>query len=140
MPEVIYFDNNATTRLAPEALEAMQPYLTELYGNPSSIHGFGSQVARKIQEAREQIAALLGAADPVEVVFTSCGAEGDNAAIRGILAASPGKRNIVTTQAKHPPVLALGQSLENRGYRVTWLKVDEEGMLDPGERGDGLTE
>ena len=140
MPEVIYFDNNATTRLAPEALEAMQPYLTELYGNPSSIHGFGSQVARKIQEAREQIAALLGAADPVEVVFTSCGAEGDNAAIRGILEASPGKRHIVTTQVEHPAVLALCQYLEKRGYRVTWLKVDEEGMLDPDELRDALTD
>src|SRR3972149_7796589 len=140
MPEVIYFDNNATTRLAPEALEAMQPYLTELYGNPSSIHGFGSQVARTIKEAREQIAALLGAADPVEVVFTSCGAEGDNAAIRGILAASPGKRHIVTTQVEHPAVLALCQYLEKRGYRVTWLKVDEEGMLDLDELKNALTD
>jgi len=140
MDPVIYFDNNATTRLAPEALEAMQPYLTELYGNPSSIHRFGSQVTRKIQEAREQIAALLGAADPVEIVFTSCGTEGDNAAIWGILQASPDKRHVVTTQVEHPAVLALCQHLEKKGYRVTWLRVDGEGMLDLDELRDALTE
>jgi len=130
MDSVIYFDNNATTRLAPEALEAMQPYLTELYGNPSSIHGFGSQVSRKIQEAREQVAALLSAADPIEIVFTSCGTEGDNAAIRGILESQPQKRHIVTTQVEHPAVLSLCQHLEKKGYRVTWLRVDADGMLD----------
>jgi len=130
MDPVIYFDNNATTRLAPEALAAMQPYLTELYGNPSSIHGFGSQVAQKIQEAREQVAALLGAADPIEIVFTSCGTEGDNAAIRGILESQPEKRHIVTTQVEHPAVLSLCQHLEKKGYRVTWLRVDADGMLD----------
>ena len=130
MDSVIYFDNNATTRLAPEALEAMQPYLTELYGNPSSIHGFGSQVSRKIQEAREQVAALLGAADPIEIVFTSCGTEGDNAAIRGILESQPQKRHIVTTQVEHPAVLSLCQHLEKKGYRVTWLRVDADGLLD----------
>lgn len=140
MPEVTYFDNNATTRLAPEALEAMQPYLTDLYGNPSSIHRFGGQVARKIQEAREQIVALLGASDPAEVVFTSCGTEGDNAAIRGILEANPDKRHIVTTQVEHPAVLALCQHLEKKGYRVTWLGVDGEGMLDLDELRDSLTE
>lgn len=140
MDSVIYFDNNATTRLAPEALEAMQPYLTDLYGNPSSIHRFGSQVARKIQEAREQIVALLGALDPAEVVFTSCGTEGDNAAIRGILEANPDKRHIVTTQVEHPAVLALCQHLEKKGCRVTWLGVDGQGMLDLDELRDSLTE
>jgi len=140
MDSVIYFDNNATTRLAPEALAAMQPYLAELYGNPSSIHGFGSQAARALQQAREEIAALLGAADPVEVVFTSCGTEGDNAAIRGILQARPGKRHIVTTQVEHPAVLGLCQHLEKKGYRVTWLGVDREGMLDLDELREALTE
>jgi cysteine desulfurase len=140
MDSVIYFDNNATTRLAPEALEAMQPYLTELYGNPSSIHGFGGQVARKIQEAREQVAALLGAADPVEIVFTSCGTEGDNAAIRGLLESQPQKRHIVTTQVEHPAVLSLCQHLEKKGYRVTWLGVDGSGMLDLDELKDSLTD
>lgn len=127
---VIYFDNNATTRLAPEALEAMLPYLTDFYGNPSSIHRFGSQVSRKIEEARERVAALLGAADPVEIVFTSCGTEADNAAIRGVLEAHPDKRHIVTTQVEHPAVLNLCQHLEKSGYRVTWLGVDSQGMLD----------
>lgn len=130
MDSVVYFDNNATTRLAPEALDAMQPYLTELYGNPSSIHSFGSRVARKIQEAREQVASLLGAADPIEIVFTSCGSEGDNAAIRGILESQPEKRHIVTTQVEHPAVLGLCQHLEKKGYRVTWLRVDRDGQLD----------
>ena len=140
MEPVIYFDNNATTRLAPEALEAMQPYLTEFYGNPSSIHRFGSQVARKVQEAREQVSALLAASDPVEVIFTSCGTEGDNAAIRGMLEASPQKRHVVTTQVEHPAVLGLCQHLEKKGYRVTWLHVDGEGMLDLDELKDSLTD
>ena len=140
MPDVIYFDNNATTRLVPEAIEAMQPYLAELYGNPSSIHRFGSQVAQKVQEAREQTAALLGASDPVEIVFTSCGTEGDNAAIRGMLEARPGKRHIVTTQVEHPAVLGLCQHLEKKGYRVTWLGVDGDGMLDLDELKDFLTD
>jgi len=137
---VIYLDNNATTRLAPEALDAMEPYLTGFYGNPSSIHGFGSRVARKIQEAREQVAALLGAGDPVEIVFTSCGTEGDNAAIRGMLESRPDKRHVVTTQVEHPAVLSLCQHLEKKGYRVTWLGVDGNGMLDLDELRDSLTD
>jgi cysteine desulfurase len=140
MDSVIYFDNNATTRLAPEALEAMKPYLTELYGNPSSIHGFGSQVARKIQQAREQVAGLLGAADPIEIIFTSCGTEGDNAAVRGILDSQPDKRHIVTTQVEHPAVLSLCQHLEKKGYRLTWLRVDGNGMLDLDELKDSLAD
>jgi cysteine desulfurase len=140
MVPVIYFDNNATTSLAPEALEAMLPYLRDFYGNPSSIHRFGSQVAQKIQEAREQIAALLGASDPVEIVFTSCGTEGDNAAIRGILESSSEKRHIVTTQVEHPAVLGLCQHLEKKGYRVTWLRVDGDGMVDLDELRDSLTD
>lgn len=140
MSSVVYFDNNATTRLAPEILEAMHPYLTDLYGNPSSIHRFGSQVAQKIERAREQVAALLGAADPVEVIFTSCGTESDNAAIRGMLEARPDKRHIVTTQVEHPAVFGLCQHLEKKGYRVTWLAVDSDGMLDLGELKESLTD
>ncbi len=126
----IYFDNNATTRVLPEVFEAMRPFLTERYGNPSSIHRFGSQIAQCIGAAREQVASLIGAADPVEVIFTSCGTEGDNAAIRGLLEARSEKRHIVTTQVEHPAVLGLIQHLEKRGYRVTWLGVDPDGMLD----------
>jgi len=140
MGSEIYFDNNATTRVAPEVFEAMKPYLTELYGNPSSIHSFGSQVGRKIQAAREKVAALLGASDPIEVVFTSCGTEGDNAAIRGILESRPDKRHIVTTQVEHPAVVGLCQHLEKKGYRVTWLHVDGEGMLDLDELRDSLVD
>jgi cysteine desulfurase len=140
MDSVVYFDNNATTRLAPEALAAMEPYLTELYGNPSSIHRFGSQVGQKLQQAREQVARLLGAADPVEVIFTSCGTEADNAAIRGMLETSPEKRHVVTTQVEHPAVLGLCQHLEKKGYRVTWLRVDAGGMLDLDELRASLTD
>ena len=126
----VYFDNNATTRVLPEVLEAMLPFYTERYGNPSSIHRFGSSVGEKIVHAREQVAALIGAADPVEVIFTSCGTESDNAAIRGMLEARPDKRHIVTTQVEHSAVLGLCQHLEKKGYRVTWLNVDEDGALD----------
>jgi cysteine desulfurase len=136
----IYFDNNATTRVLPEVAETMKPYLTELYGNPSSIHRFGSQVAQKLAEARAQVAALVGASDPVEIVFTSCGTEGDNAAIRTLLEANPEKRHIVTTQVEHPAIMGVCQHLEKKGYRVTWLGVDENGLLDLDELGDSLRE
>jgi len=139
MTAEIYFDNNATTRVVPEVFEAMRPFLTDLYGNPSSIHRFGSQVGEKIGEARAQVADFIGAADPVEVIFTSCGTEGDNAAIRGMLEARGERRHIVTTQVEHPAVMGLCQHLEKRGYRVTWLKVDHDGMLDLEELREALT-
>ena len=135
----VYFDNNATTRVLPEVVAAMLPYYTDFYGNPSSIHRFGSDVGRKIAEARAQVAALLGAADPVEVLFTSCGTEGDNAAIRGMLEARPDKRHIVTTKVEHPAVLGLCQHLEKKGYRVTWLNVDKDGVLDLAELSTALS-
>jgi cysteine desulfurase len=140
MTREVYFDNNATTRVLPEVAEAMVPYLTEFYGNPSSIHRFGSQVGQKMSEARAQIAALIGAADPVEVIFTSSGTEGDNAAIRGMLEARPEKRHIVTTQVEHSAVLGLCQHLEKKGYRVTWLGVDENGALALEELRAALTD
>jgi len=140
MSDVIYFDNNATTRIAPPVYEAMAPYLTELYGNPSSIHSFGSRVGRALDRARTQVAGLLGAGDEVEVMFTSCGSEGDNTAIRGVLDGVPEKRHFVTTAVEHPAVLGLGQHLEKKGYRVTWLGVDEDGMLDLDELRDSLSD
>jgi cysteine desulfurase len=140
MGSEIYFDNNATTRVLPEVFEAMQPYLTELYGNPSSIHRFGSQVAQSISEAREQTAALIGASDPAELIFTSCGTEGDNAAIRAVLETRLEKRHIVTTQVEHPAVMGLCQHLQKKGYRVTWLGVDPNGMLDLNELREALTD
>jgi cysteine desulfurase len=139
MTREIYFDNNATTRVMPEVFEAMAPYYAELYGNPSSIHRFGSQVSEHLSQARTQVAGLIGAADPVEVIFTSCGTEGDNAAIRGLLEMRPEKRQIITTQVEHPAILGLCQHLEKKGYRVTWLGVDQDGMLDLDELRDALT-
>lgn len=140
MATEVYFDNNATTRVLPEVADAMRPYLTELYGNPSSIHRFGAQVAQQVARARAQVAALVGAADPVEIIFTSCGTEGDNAAIRAMLEARPEKRRIVTTQVEHPAILGLCQHLEKKGYRVTWLGVDRDGMLDLDELRDSLSD
>lgn len=137
---VVYFDNNATTQVLPEVVEAMLPYYTEQYGNPSSIHRFGSSVGEKIAVARDQVAALIGAADPVEVIFTSCGTEGDNAAIRGMLEARPEKRHIVTTKVEHPAVLGLCQHLEKKGYRITWLNVNENGALDLAELDAALSD
>ena len=136
----IYFDNNATTQVLPEVAEAMMPFYTEQYGNPSSIHRFGNQVGARIAEARTQVAALIGAVDPVEVIFTSSGTEGDNAAIRSMLEARPDKRHIVTTRVEHSAVLGLCQHLEKKGYHVTWLGVDSEGGLDLDELRAALTD
>jgi cysteine desulfurase len=127
---MIYLDNNATTRVAPEVFEAMRPFLAELYGNPSSAHTFGREMRRALETAREQTATLLGAADVSEIVFTSCGTESDNWAIRGVLDQNPEKRHIVTTRVEHEAVRNLCELLEGRGYEVTWLEVDEEGLLD----------
>jgi cysteine desulfurase len=136
----VYFDNNATTKVLPEVAAAMQPFYTEHYGNPSSIHRFGSAVGDKIAVARAQVVALLGAADPVEVIFTSCGTEGDNAAIRAMLEARPDKRHIVTTKVEHSAVLGLCQHLEKKGYRVTWLNVNQDGALDLDELASALSD
>ena len=136
----VYFDNNATTQVLPEVAEAMLPFYTQYYGNPSSIHRFGSEVGQKIEQSRAQVAALLGAADPVEIIFTSCGTEGDNAAIRGMLEARPTKRHIITTGVEHSAVLGLCQHLEKKGYRVTWLSVDQDGGLDLAELSDAISD
>jgi len=125
----VYMDNNATTQVAPEVLEAMLPYFHELYGNPSSMHSFGGQVMKRLRKAREQVAALLGAS-PEEIIFTSCGTESDNAAIRSAIASYPDKRHIVTSRVEHPAVRALCAHLATQGYRVTELPVDSEGRLD----------
>lgn len=125
----IYLDNNATTMTAPEVVEAMQPFWTELYGNPSSMHTFGGQVKRHIDQARQQVAALLNA-DPQEIVFTSGGSEGNNLAIRGSLDALAGlKKHIITTRVEHPAVLVVFRHLAKHGYRVTELPVNSDGSL-----------
>ena len=126
---VIYLDNNATTRVAPEVIHAMMPYLKEYYGNPSSMHSFGGQVGKAVREARSHVAQLLGAED-TEIVFTSCGSEGNNTAIHAALAAQPEKRHIVTTEVEHPAILNVCKHLEKKGYRVTYLSVDRDGQLD----------
>ena len=127
---MIYLDNNATTRVAPEVLDAMQPYLGQHFGNPSSAHTLGREMNRALERSREQVANLIGAAELDEVVFTSCGSESDNWAIRGVLATQPHKRHIVTTQVEHEAVRNLCRLLENDGYEVTWLGVDQNGEFD----------
>lgn len=127
--KVIYLDNNATTRVDDEVYEAMLPYFREYYGNPSSMHTFGSQVSSKINNAREQVADYLGASSS-EIIFTSCGTESNNFAVRGLLNASPGKKHIITSQVEHPAILTLCKHLAKNGYEVTELSVDKVGRLD----------
>ncbi|EAZ92895.1 nitrogenase cofactor synthesis protein [Crocosphaera chwakensis CCY0110] len=116
----------------------MMPYLTLYYGNPSSMHTFGGQVGKAVKTAREQVASLLGA-EPSEIIFTSCGTEGDNAAIRAALTAQPNKRHIITTEVEHPAILNLCRHLEKQGYTVTYLGVDSQGRLDLDEVQASLT-
>jgi len=127
--KTIYTDNNATTMVAPEVLEEMLPYFSELYGNPSSMHSFGGNVGLKLKEARQKVADLIHA-DPGEIVFTSCGTESDNAAIMSALAANPDKRHIITSAVEHPAVKNMFESLEKEGYRTTFVPVDNMGRLD----------
>ena len=127
---MIYLDNNATTRVAPEVFAAMQPYLTEAYGNPSSAHSLGRQMKAAVERAREQVAELLGAASPGEIVFTSCGSESDNWAIGGFLEQNPTRRHIITTRVEHEAVRNLCEHLAQIGCEVTWLDVNESGELN----------
>ena len=126
----IYLDNNATTRLYPEVLEAMLPYLREIYGNASSIHWFGQAARRAVDLSRERVADFLGASTD-EIVFTSGGTEADNQAVLGIadLLGKPGSR-IITTQVEHQAVLNSCHHLESKGFRVTYLPVDGQGRID----------
>lgn len=126
---VIYLDNNATTKVDLAVVEAMLPFLSDYYGNPSSMHSFGGQVGKAVKEARDHVAALFGA-ESSEIVFTSCGTEGNNTAIRAALAAQPDRRHIITTQVEHPCVLNVCKQLEKQGYTVTYLSVDHQGMVD----------
>jgi cysteine desulfurase len=136
---VVYLDNNATTRTAPEVVESMLPYFSSLYGNPSSMHAFGGQVAKAMQQAREEVADLI-AADPQEIVFTSCGTESDNAAIWGTLNSYPQKNHIITTRVEHPAVANLATYLSKKGYAVTALPVDREGRLDLDQLAAAITD
>ncbi len=140
--EIVYMDNNATTMAAPEVVEVMIPYFSNLYGNPSSMHTFGGSVGQDISDARIKIANLIGAA-PEEIVFTSCGTESDSTAILSALRTFPEKRHLITTRVEHPAVKSLSENLEmltGHKYRVTRLKVDAEGMIDIAEYEAALTD
>lgn len=128
--KAIYLDNNATTRLDPMVLEAMMPFMTEHYGNPSSIHGFGEPVRKGIERAREQVAALLGAAHDSEIIFTSCATEANSTAILSAVEALPERKEIITSVVEHPAILEVCEHLERRGYTIHRLPVDNQGRLD----------
>ncbi len=130
MADGIYFDNNATTCVDPVVVEAMLPYFTEQFGNPSSMHSFCNKVDAAIRDARRQVQALLGAERDDEIVFTSCGTESDSTAILSALKAQPDRKEIITTVVEHPAILSLCEYLEKEGYTVHYLKVDKKGRLD----------
>ena len=126
--KIYYFDNNATTRIAPEVVDAMVPFLKEFWGNPSSAYHFGSQVGKHVESAREKVAALINA-DPKEVVFTSCGTESNNSAIHSALLTTR-KKHVVTTAVEHSANINFGEFLQKQGYDVTFLPVEPDGSLD----------
>lgn len=127
---LVYLDNNATTMVAPEVVDAMLPYFSNKYGNPSSIYDMAHSANDAVKKSREIIADFLGAADSKEIIFTSCGSESANMAIKGTLDVKKNKKHIITTRVEHPCVLNLYKDLEKRGYRVTWVDVDSNGDLD----------
>ena len=126
---MIYFDNNATTSLDPDVLEAMLPFLRENYGNPSSAYSFGKRVAQAVHHAREQLADLLGC-EPSELIFTSCGTESDNSAIQSAIQLDPDRRHLVTSKVEHSAIVKHAETLARRGYEVTWLSVNSDGLID----------
>ena len=127
---MIYVDNNATTAVAPEVRDVMLPFFNELYYNPSSMYPPAQNVAKEVKKARQTIAQCLDIEDPSEILFTSCASESNNAAIFGCAAANLSKRHIITTSVEHPAVLEVCKEMERRGYRVTYLKVNNLGELD----------
>ena len=133
----IYMDNNATTKVADEVVEEMLPYFGEFYGNPSSMHTFGGQVGKKVVQARARIASLLGCGVD-ELIFTSCGTESDNTAIRGVLESAGMRRKIITSRVEHPAVLGMCRQLEGRGYMVVEIGVDKDGRLNVDELKDSV--
>jgi cysteine desulfurase len=125
----IYVDNNATTKVDPKVLDAILPYFSELYGNPSSMHSFGGNNGQKIRQAREKLAALINAS-PEEIVFTSCGTESDNTAIMAAVNSFPEKKHIITTRVEHPAVKNMFEHLAQNNFNVTFVPVDKKGRLD----------
>lgn len=140
MNKTIYMDNNATTKVDEEVFEEMKPYFTSLYGNPSSMHTFGGQVGKKIDEARQRVARLIGAQHPTEIIFTSCGTESDSTAVFSALQAYPDRKEIITTRTEHPAIMSLAPHLEKQGIAVIQLKVDKYGNLDLNEYDHYLNE
>jgi len=136
---MIYLDHNATTPILPEVLEAMMPYLTTEWGNPSSSYRFGSKLKTVVETARAQVAELVGA-HPLGIVFTSCATESNNAAINAALKAHPDKRHLVTSMVEHSSVLNYCKALEKKGYRVTYLPVDRDGLLNLADLEDSITD
>ncbi len=131
MPQqaIYYFDNNATTEVAPEVLEAMLPFFKQHWGNPSSAYSFGHRVAKDVEKARERVASLMNA-DPREIVFTSCGSESNNSAVHSALVTHPEKRHILTTAVEHSANIKFCDFLQKQGYAVTLLPVEPDGSLD----------
>ncbi len=140
MTQGIYLDNNATTMVSPAVVEAMLPFFTEQFGNPSSMHQFGNRVGLALKQARAQVQTLLGAEHDSEIVFTSCGTESDSTAILSALRAQPERKEIITTVVEHAAVLALCEQLEKEGYKIHRLKVDSRGRLDIHEYMDLLSD
>jgi len=130
---IIYADNNATTSVAPEVREALLPFLTDNYFNPSSMYEPARQTAAALTQARRQIAEYFALSDPKEILFTSCATESNNTAIFGTVKANPNRRHIITTAVEHPAVLGVCKELQRSGCEVTFLEVDGSGNLDVGQ-------
>ncbi|MCL2155776.1 MAG: cysteine desulfurase NifS [Leptospirales bacterium] len=136
----VYLDNNATTMMAPEVLDAMLPFLKDRYGNASSMHSFGGNVAKDLSHARHQVAELLGAENDYEITFTGSATESDNLAIRGITSYYKDKKHVITSTVEHPAVLNLCKQLEKEGYRVTYIPVNSDGIIDVQQLKDSVTD
>jgi len=136
---MIYLDNNATTPLEPRVAEKMISFLKEHFGNPSSLYPIGREVKEMIEEAREEIAKVIGA-NKNEIIFTGSGTEADNFALRGILDAYPNKNEIITSSIEHPAIMSTCQYLEKKGFKVTYLPVDEYGVVDLKVLEDSITD
>jgi len=136
----LYFDHNATTPVWPEVLEAMQPFWSKLYANPSSIHQAGLSVARELRQARRDVASFLGASDETEIIFTSGGTESNNAAFRSALWTQKGKKKLVTTAVEHSSVIKPTRALQEEGFEVSYVPVSSLGDLDPAQLKEAVTE
>jgi cysteine desulfurase len=138
MSDLLYLDHNATTPIDPAVRDAMLPWLENEFGNPSSVYSLGRRAAAALATAREQVAALVGA-QPSEIIFNSCGTEATNSAILSAIAIDPDKRHIITSTVEHSATIKLCEYLATRGYEITWLPVDKEGLIDPAKLEAAIT-